>query len=132
MFDGIDISGSGLSVHRRWMDAVSDNIANINTVSSTDGEAFKERMVVAQAVDYGSGEGGVRIAGAEFGSGEGRLVYEPDHPLADDEGYVRYPDIDLGEQMTQLMMAQRGYQANLASMERATTAYQAALQLGKG
>jgi flagellar basal-body rod protein FlgC len=132
VFDSLDISGSGLSVHRRWMDAVSDNIANINTVSSTDGEAFKERMVVAQAVDYGSGEGGVRIAGAEFGSGEGRLVYEPDHPLADDEGYVRYPDIDLGDQMTQLMMAQRGYQANLASMERATNAYQAALQLGKG
>ena len=132
MFDSLDISGSGLSVHRRWMDAVSDNIANINTVSSTDGEAFKERMVVAQAVDYGSGEGGVRIAGAEFGSGEGRLVHEPDHPLADAEGYVRYPDIDLGDQMTQLMMAQRGYQANLASMERATTAYQAALQLGKG
>ncbi|MEX5720721.1 flagellar basal body rod protein FlgC [Geodermatophilus maliterrae] len=132
MFDSLDISGSGLSVHRRWMDAVSDNIANINTVSSSDGEAFKERMVVAQAVDYGSGEGGVRIAGAEFGSGEGRLVHEPDHPLADDEGYVRYPDIDLGDQMTQLMMAQRGYQANLASVERATTAYQAALQLGKG
>ena len=132
MFDSLDISGSGLSVHRRWMDAVSDNIANINTVSSTDGEAFKERMVVAQAVDYGSGEGGVRVARAEFGSGEGRLVYEPDHPLADSEGYVRYPDIDLGDQMTQLIMAQRGYQANLAVVERATTAYQAALQLGKG
>ncbi|SDC51550.1 flagellar basal-body rod protein FlgC [Geodermatophilus telluris] len=132
MFDSLDISGSALSVHRRWMDAVSDNIANINTVSSTDGEAFKERMVVAQAVDYGSGEGGVRVARAEFGSGEGRLVHEPDHPLADSEGYVRYPDIDLGEQMTQLIMAQRGYQANIASMERATDAYQAALQLGKG
>jgi flagellar basal-body rod protein FlgC len=132
VFDSIDVSGSGLSVHRRWMDAVSDNIANINTVSSTDGEAFRERMVVAQAVDYGSGEGGVRIAGAEFGSGEGRLVHEPDHPLADAEGYVRYPDIDLGDQMTQLIMAQRGYQANLASLERATSAYQAALQLGKG
>ncbi len=132
MFDSIDISGSGLSVHRRWMDAVTDNISNINTVSSTDGEAFRERMVVAQAVDYGSGEGGVRVARAEFGSGEGRLVHEPDHPLADEEGYVRYPDIDLGEQMTQLIMAQRGYQANIASIERATDAYRAALQLGKG
>ncbi|MGY1649673.1 flagellar basal body rod protein FlgC [Geodermatophilus sp. SYSU D01119] len=132
MFDGLDISGSGLSVHRRWLDAVSDNIANINTVSSTDGEAFRERMVVAQAVDYGSGEGGVRVARAEFGDAEGRLVYEPDHPLADDEGYVRYPDIDLGDQMTQMIMAQRGYQANLAALERATNAYQAALQLGKG
>ena len=132
MFDALNISGTGLYAHRKWLDAVSDNIANINTVSSTDGEAFKERFVVAQAVDYGSGEGGVRVAGAEFGSGEGRLVYEPTHPLADDEGYVRYPDIDLGDQMTQLIMAQRGYQAQLASVERATNAYQAALNLGKG
>ena len=132
MFDALNISGTGLYAHRKWLDAVSDNIANINTVSSTDGEAFKERFVVAQAVDYGSGEGGVRVAGAAFGKAEGRLVYEPTHPLADQEGYVRYPDIDLGEQMTQLIMAQRGYQANLAVVERATTAYQAALQLGKG
>ena len=131
MFDNLDVSGSGLSVHRRWMDAVTDNIANINTVSSTDGEAFKERMVVAQAVDYGSGEGGVRVARAEFGSGEGRLVYEPDHPLADSEGYVRYPDIDLGDQMTQLIMAQRGYQANAAVVDRAKESYQAALQIGR-
>jgi flagellar basal-body rod protein FlgC len=132
VFDALNISGTGLYAHRKWLDAVSDNIANINTVSSTDGDAFKERFVVAQAVDYGSGTGGVRVAGAEFGSGEGRLVYEPTHPLADDEGYVRYPDIDLGEQMTQLIMAQRGYQANLASVERATDAYKAALNLGKG
>ena len=131
IFDSLGISGSGLMTHRKWLDAVSDNIANINTVSSTDGDAFQERFVVAQAVDYGSGEGGVRVAGAEFGSGEGRLVYEPTHPLADADGYVKYPDIDLGEQMTQMLMAQRGYQANLAVVERATNAYQAALALGK-
>ncbi len=59
-------------------------------------------------------------------------MHEPDHPLADANGYVRYPDIDLGDQMTQLIMAQRGYQANLAVVERATSMYQAALQLGKG
>ena len=133
VFDTLGISGSGLMVHRKWLDAVSDNISNINTVSSTDGEAFKERMVVAQAVDYGSGEGGVRVARAEFGGDpNGRVVYEPDHPLANEEGYVRYPDIDMGDQMVALMMAQRGYQANLAVVERATNAYQAALQLGKG
>jgi flagellar basal-body rod protein FlgC len=45
---------------------------------------------------------------------------------------VKYPDIDLGDQMTQMMMAQRGYQANLQTIDRATQAYQAALQLGKG
>jgi flagellar basal-body rod protein FlgC len=132
VFDSLNISGSGLLAHRKWLDAVSDNISNINTVSSTDEDAFQERLVIAQAVDYGSGEGGVRVAGAEFGNAEGRLVHQPDHPLADAEGYVRYPDIDLGEQMTNLIMAQRGYQANLAVVERATNAYQAALQLGKG
>ena len=131
-FDSLGISGSGLLVHRKWLDAVSDNIANVNTVRRTDEDAFQQRMVVAEAVEYGTGEGGVRVARAEFGNAEGRLVHQPDHPLADEEGYVKYPDIDLGDQMSQMIMAQRGYQANLAVVERATQAYQAALQLGKG
>ena len=132
IFDTFGISGSGLMTHRKWLDAVSDNIANVNTVRRTDEDAFQQRMVVAEAVEYGSGEGGVRVARAEFGSGEGRLVYQPDHPLADEAGYVKYPDIDLGDQMSQMIMAQRGYQANLAVVERATEAYKAALMLGKG
>ncbi len=131
LFDTFGISGSGLLAHRKWLDAVSDNISNVNTASRTNEDAFQRRMIVAQAVDYGTGEGGVRVARAEFGNPEGRLVYQPDHPLADAEGYVKYPDIDLGDQMSQMIMAQRGYQANLAVVERATNAYQAALQLGK-
>jgi flagellar basal-body rod protein FlgC len=131
VFDTLGIAGSSLLVHRKWLDAVSDNMANINTVNPFEQDAFRERFIVAQAVDYGSGEGGVRVARAEFGDPEGRVVYEPDHPLANEEGYVRYPDIDMGDQMVQLLMAQRGYQANLAVVERATNAYQAALQLGK-
>jgi flagellar basal-body rod protein FlgC len=131
-FDSLGIAGSGLLTHRKWLDAVSDNIANINTVVSPDEAPFRERMVVAQAVDYGSGQGGVRVAQATFGGDPaGRLVHEPGNPLADADGYVRYPDIDLGEQMTQMIMAQRGYQANLAVVDRATQAYQAALQLGR-
>jgi flagellar basal-body rod protein FlgC len=132
LFDAMSIAGSGMLAHRKWLDAVSDNISNINTVSATNEDAFRERFVDVQAVDYGSGSGGVRVAGVEFGSGEGRLVHEPDHPLADANGYVKYPDIDLGDQMTELMMAQRGYQANVAVIERAKDAYTAALQLGKG
>jgi len=133
VFDTLGISASGLMVNRKWMDAVSDNMSNLNTVNPYDQAPFKERLVVAQAVDYGSGTGGVRVARVEFGGDpEGRIVYEPDHPLADEEGYVRYPDIDMGDQMVSLMMAQRGYQANLAVVERATNAYQAALRLGKG
>jgi flagellar basal-body rod protein FlgC len=131
-FDALRISGSGLYANRKWMDAVSDNLANLNTATSTDKPAFQQRMITVQAADYGSGEGGVRVSGAQFGSAEGRVVNEPDNPLADADGNVRYPDIDMGEQMTQLMMAQRSYQANLSSIDRATDAYKAALQLGKG
>jgi flagellar basal-body rod protein FlgC len=132
VFDSLSIAGSGLVTHRKWLDAISDNIANINDATSTDQPAFQERMIQAQAVNYGSGEGGVAVAGVKFGSAAGRTVYEPGNPLADSDGYVKYPDIDLGDQMTNLLMAQRAYQANLAVVERATNAYQAALRLGKG
>ena len=132
VFDTFGISGSGLLAHRKWLDAVSDNMANINTVNPYDEAPFRERLIVAKANEYGTGEGGVRTAQAAFGGDpNGRVVYEPDHPLANEDGYVRYPDIDLGDQMVQLLMAQRGYQANLAVVERATQAYQAALQLGR-
>ena len=132
IFGAMGIAGTGLTVYRKWLDAVSDNIANMNNASATSADAFQARYIVAQAVDYGAGTEGVQVGGAVLsGKTEGRLVYEPDHPLADDEGYVKYPDIDLGDQMSQLMMAQRGYQANLAVVDRAKDAYQSALQLGK-
>ena len=132
IFDTLSISGSGMTAHRKWLDAVSDNISNINDVSATSEDAFKERFVDVQANEYGSGEGGVRVAGVTFGSGEGRIVYAPDNPLADANGNVKYPDIDLGDQMSELMIAQRGYQANVTAITRATDAYEAALRLGKG
>jgi len=130
LFDSLSIAGSGLVTHRKWLDAVSDNIANINDATSTDKPAFQERMIEAQAVDYGSGQGGVAVAGVKFGSAAGRTVYEPGNPLADADGYVKYPDIDLGDQMAELMMAQRGYQANAAVVDRAKETYEAALKIG--
>ncbi|MFJ6028454.1 flagellar basal body rod protein FlgC [Pseudarthrobacter sp. NPDC092424] len=127
-FDAIGIAGTGMTVHRKWLDAVSDNLANINNASSTDGAAFQARYVLAQA---GKGNAGVYVTGAEWGDAEGRMVHQPDHPLADKDGYVRYPDIDMAEQMGSLIMAQRGYQANAAVVDRAKETYQAALQIGK-
>lgn len=130
-FGAIGIASTGLTTYRKWIDAVSDNLANLNTVRPTDEAAFQARYVVAQAIEYGD-QGGVQVAGVALGSAEGRMVYEPQHPLADAEGYVRYPDIDMAGQMTQLIMAQRGYQANAAVVDRAKDAYQAALQIGRG
>ncbi len=128
MPDAIGIAGTALTVHRKWLDAISDNLANANTVTSTDGEAFKARYIMAQA---SADHQGVSVAGAEFGSAEGRVVHEADHPLADAEGNVRYPDIDMAEQMGALILAQRGYQANAAVVDRAKETYQAALQIGR-
>lgn len=131
-FAAIGIAGSALGTYRKWLDAVSDNLANINTVRSTDEAAFQARYVVAQANDSQGGDsGGVHVEGAAFGSAEGRLVYEPNHPLADADGNVRYPDIDMASQMTQLIMAQRGYQANASVVDRAKEMYTTALQIGR-
>jgi flagellar basal-body rod protein FlgC len=127
-FDAIGIAGSGLTLHRKWLDSVADNLANVNTVTSTNGNAFQARYVLAQA---GEGTSGAYVAGTALGNAEGRVVYAPDHPLADAGGYVRFPDIDMAEQMGELIMAQRGYQANAAVVDRAKTAYEAALQIGR-
>lgn len=127
IFGAIGVAGTGMTVTRKWMDAVSDNLANANTAVRTDEEAFATRYVVARQI----ADGGVQVAGTAYGSTEGRMVHEPDHPLADEDGYVRYPDIDMSSQMAQLIMAQRGYQANAAVVSRATDAYQAALQIGR-
>ncbi len=130
IFGAISTAGTGMTTYRTWLDAISDNLANLNTVRGTDEEAFRARYVVAQSIE--GGDGGVRVKGVEFGSAEGRMVFEPGNPLADDEGYVRYPDIDMSSQMTQLIMAQRGYQANAAVVDRAKETYTAALQIGRG
>jgi len=132
IFGAIGIASTGATVYRKWLDAVSDNIANMNNATDTSSAAFQAHYIQVRAVDYGSGTGGVEVAAAlRSGNTQGRVVHEPDNPLADADGNVRYPDIDLGEQMTSLIMAQRGYQANLSVVDRARDAYNAALQLGR-
>ncbi|WP_380163588.1 flagellar basal body rod protein FlgC [Jannaschia sp. R86511] len=130
-FPVFGVAGSGVSVYRKWLDAVSDNLSNINTVNPAGEDAFQARYVVARAVQYGDGVGGAQVAGIELGDPNGRMVYAPDHPYADAEGYIRTPDIDMASQMAQLMMAQRGYQANLAVVDRARDAYSAAINVGR-
>jgi flagellar basal-body rod protein FlgC len=127
-FDMIGIAGSALTVHRKWLDAVSDNLANMNNASATSGPAFQARYVEATE---GSGNSGVYVKGTQLGSAAGRIVYQPDHPLADANGNVKYPDIDMAEQMGALIIAQRGYQANAQVVDRARETYMAALEIGR-
>jgi flagellar basal-body rod protein FlgC len=127
-FNAIGVAGTGVTVYRKWLDAVADNIANVDNVSRTSENAFQARYVIAQEAQDGNG---VQVGGLAFGSAEGKLSYEPDNPLADSEGYVRRTDVDLGSQMAQMIMAQRAYQANLSVVDRARDSYTAAINLGK-
>jgi flagellar basal-body rod protein FlgC len=127
-FDMIGIAGSALTVHRKWLDAVSDNLANMNNASATSGPAFQARYVEATEGSEGTG---VYVKGTQLGSAQGRIVYQPDHPLADANGNVKYPDIDMAEQMGALIIAQRGYQANAQVVDRARETYMAALEIGR-
>ncbi|MCC2307271.1 flagellar basal body rod protein FlgC [Cellulomonas chengniuliangii] len=129
-FGAIGIASTGLTVYRKWLDAVSDNLANMSTATSTTEDAYQAKYVIAQEIATQDG-GGVQVAGIALGDAEGRMVYEPENPLADEAGYVRYPDVDMSSQMTQLIMAQRGYQANAAVVDRAKATYEAALQIGR-
>ncbi|WP_426976114.1 flagellar basal body rod protein FlgC [Pseudarthrobacter sp. O4] len=127
-FDAIGIAGSALTVHRKWLDAVSDNLANMNNASPTSGNAFQARYVEAAEGSEGTG---VYVRSTQLGNAEGRIVYQPDHPLADVDGNVKYPEIDMAEQMGALIIAQRGYQANAQVVDRARETYLAALEIGR-
>jgi flagellar basal-body rod protein FlgC len=133
LFNSLSITGSGMGVYKTWIDATADNVANVNTVTSTDEPAFQQRFVLASANENGAGSigNGARVAGVQFGDAEGRLVYDPAHPLADENGMVRHPDMVLSDQMTNLIIAQRAYQANVTVFERARDAYLRGLEIGR-
>ena len=132
MFGAIDSAVSGAVLSRYWLDAISDNMANLNTTRPAGEEPYRARQVIARAVDDGSGVGqGVAVAGIAEKGGQAAVVYEPGHPHADENGMVTMPVVDISEEMTNLLIAQRSYQANLSVIDRVRDAYTAALRIGQ-
>ena len=125
-FETLRIANTSLGAHQVWLDALAGNVANANTVRSTDEDAFQATYVVFGARN----DGGVDVDGFAASDPEGRMVHSPDHPLADEDGYVRMPELDMASQMSQLVMAQRGYQASVQMTKTAQDTYGAALQIG--
>lgn len=126
-FDQLNIAGSGLAMHQTWLDALSHNIANVNTTRPTSGPAFQAEYVMAGP----AAGGGVQVTGTAQGDPTGRVVYAPNDPQADAEGYVRQPDIDMASQMSQLIVAQRGFQAQVQVVKNAQDVYASALSIGR-
>lgn len=137
MFGALQTAGTGLNVFRTWLEATADNVANMQSVDADTpgGEPFKTKLVIATANDGGFGAAaahGARVVEIVSREETERVKFEPDHPLADPQtGEVKYPGVDMGEQMVNAVAAQRGYQANISVMQYARDAYQAALRLGR-
>lgn len=128
MFGALDAASSGVTLGRTWMDTISDNVANINTVRPAGQEPYRAQLVVARSLP---GTQGVGVQGITQQGGAPQVVYDPENPLADADGYVTRPVVDLSSEMTNMLVATRLYQANLSVMTSAREAYQAALSIGK-
>lgn len=132
MFDRLNINGSALSAHKLYLDSVSNNIANINTVVKPGEEGYKRQSVVFEtfedALDTKLGVKATKILEANR---KNRAVYEPDNPYADEEGYVYYADIDLSEEMADMIVAQRGYQLNLTALNTIREVCEKSLEIGQ-
>ncbi|SDS67406.1 flagellar basal-body rod protein FlgC [Halopseudomonas xinjiangensis] len=139
-----NIAGSGMSAQSLRLNTVASNIANAETVSSSIDETYRARNPVFATVfseQQGAGgslfqsEGeagqGVEVLGVVESDAELQARYEPDHPMANEEGYVFYPNVNVVEEMANMMSASRAYQTNVEIMNTAKTMLQRVLTLGQ-
>lgn len=132
-FSAMDIGRTGVGFAHHWIDAVAHNLANVETRTTPGEEPFRAITLAARpngAEPFAPTGSGVHVAGQFEVEGDAPMAWDPDNPLADADGYVQLPMVDLGGQMTDLIIAQRSYQANLRTVESAREAYQSALRLG--
>ena len=135
------ISGSGMNVEKTRLDVTALNIANVHSTRARDGSGFEPLQVIsaarrAQAFQAAFGSAATQLpSGAEVlevraTRAPPRFVHEPNHPDADERGFVAYPGINPVTEMVTLISALRAYEANVAAMNAAKTMALKALELG--
>ena len=138
IFDALDISASGLIAERTRMDVTSQNLANAQSsgyrrqdvVLRESGGGFAN--VLGQAIGASGDSGrGVEVAAVTTDQSEQRRVYDPGHPDADAQGYVRLPNVNAVSEMTDLISASRAYEANVTAMNTAKQMFSKTLELLK-
>ncbi len=142
-FDAIDLAASGLTAERVRMDVTSENLANAQTTNAANGQPYQRQEVVLQQVGGGFGAqlagalgqsgtpGGVQVAGIANDPTPDQLVYDPGHPGANAQGYVRMPNVNPVTEMTDLISESNSYQADVTAMQTAKTMYSKTLDLLK-
>jgi len=140
----MDISSSGMKAQRAQLNVISMNMANIRTTKTADGGPYQRKSVSFESTPVYSPFDremqeqlnrdlhGVKVLGVTADQRPFKQVYEPHHPDANDQGYVTYPDINVVEEMTNMMQAMRGYEANVQTIQAAKRMFQKALQIGLG
>lgn len=143
-FTGMRISGSGIAAQRMRMNTISSNIANINTTQTPEGGPYRRKDVVFESMPDAKSFGEIvsptgansnfqRVQVSDILSDRKAplLKYEPDHPDANSEGYVAYPNINLMEEMTNMIQATRSYEANVSAMQATKDLALSSLEIGR-
>ncbi|MFI3245159.1 MAG: flagellar basal body rod protein FlgC [Ferrimonas sp.] len=135
LFNIFDVSGSGMSAQSVRLNTTASNLANANSVTSSAETTYRARqpifeaaMDMAQADQAGTP---VRVAGIVESNAPLMREYQPNHPLADNDGYIYKPNVNVVEEMANMMSASRTYQANVDVAAAAKSLAEATLQLGK-
>ncbi|MBP9902811.1 MAG: flagellar basal body rod protein FlgC [Verrucomicrobia subdivision 3 bacterium] len=139
ILNGINATSSALNAERIRMEVISQNIANANTTHDVDGKPYQrqqvvfERMLDQQQALNGSGVGSssVQVARIEKDSRAPNLVYSPGHPDADANGMVATPNISIHEEMADMIVSSRAFEANLAVVRNARSMALQTLAIGK-
>ncbi|MWL75083.1 flagellar basal body rod protein FlgC, partial [Escherichia coli] len=106
-----DIAGSALTAQSQRLNVAASNLANADSVTGPDGQPYRAKQVVFQVnAAPGAATGGVKVADVIESQAPDKLVYEPGNPLADANGYVKMPNVDVVGEMVNTMSASRSYQ----------------------
>ncbi|MEC9482146.1 MAG: flagellar basal body rod protein FlgC [Halomonas sp.] len=132
MFSVFDISGSALSAQAQRMNVTASNLANADSVAGPDGQAYRAKQVMFETQSQvGSGVGGVRVSQIVDDPTPMRLEYRPEHPLANEDGYVTMPNVEPVNEMVNMIAASRSYQANVEVLNTSKTLMLKTLTLGE-
>ncbi len=129
-------AGSALTAQRLRMDVISSNLANLDTISTPQGGPYRREMVVFRPRPLpllgrqDASATGVEVAAIVQDPSPPRRVHEPNNPLADQAGFVAYPNVDLATEMVDLMAASRAYEANASVIQTTKDMVQRTLDLG--
>ena len=134
MFKILDISASGMHEQTVRLNTIASNMANADSVSSNKDEVYKSKQPVFQTILQGNEyepASGVRVKEVVESQAPAKMEYNPNHPLADEQGYVYKPNVNVVEEMANMLSASRSYETNIEVLNTSKQLLLRTIQLGK-